>query len=120
MNTDTQTRRRTTQRGLQQQPNQNEPRMEHRGNAEFKTKSLNRSKQRKQRRMPNLCFLCYLLLRIKLTADYADTRPGAPGFTSFVFIRAYPRNPRFLFVIPQIDILRGAQRNRRLVITKNG
>jgi hypothetical protein len=28
-------------------------------------------------------------------------------FTPFVFIRAYPRNPRFFFVIPQMDIPEG-------------
>jgi hypothetical protein len=34
-------------------------------------------------------------------------------FTSFVFIRAYPRNPRFFFFIPEIDILCSGQRNER-------
>jgi len=39
------------------------------------------------------------LRRKRKTADFADTRPGAPGgqFTPFVFIRAYPRHPRFPF-----------------------
>src|SRR5437016_392608 len=38
------------------------------------------------------------LRRKRKTADFADTRPGAPGgqFTRFVLIRAYPRHPRFL------------------------
>jgi hypothetical protein len=41
----------------------------------------------------------------------------------FVLIRAYPRlvptdTARFFFVTPQIDILRGAQKNRRFAVRK--
>jgi hypothetical protein len=42
---------------------------------------------------------------------------GRTAFNSVVFIRAYPRNPRFFVVTAQIDILRGAQRNRRVYST---
>jgi hypothetical protein len=32
-----------------------------------------------------------------------------------VFIRACPRHPRFFFIIPQIDVFRGGQRDKQLV-----
>src|SRR5437879_675357 len=56
--------------------------------------------------------------KTNLTADDADTRPGAPGgqFASAVLIRAYPRHPRFSFAFSQFDNLRGTQRNGRLVV----
>jgi hypothetical protein len=80
-----------------------------------KDEKIEQEQTERTERLPDLRYLCLLLLT-NLTADSVDTRPGAPGITSFVFIRAYPRHPRFFFIIPQIDILRGAQRDKRLVV----
>jgi hypothetical protein len=82
----------------------------------IKDERIEQEQTERTEREPNLRFLCYLLLTT-LTADYADTRGWAIHLVR-IFIRAYPRHPRFFFIIPQIDILRGVQRDKRFVVRK--